>query len=70
MMTAMNAEATETGAGVEELGIEAFFFVEVGQEAGREAGIVAGVEGAEGGVGQMAEKIAADEIVGGHQYHE
>lgn len=65
---AMNAEATEAGAGVQEVDFEAL--AEAGNEIGQEAGLAYGVEGAEGGVGQMVEAAAADEIVEGHQYYE
>lgn len=60
----MNEEATEAGAGLEDMDMEEVV------EAGREAGVAYGVDGAEGGLEQMAEEAAADEIVEGHQYFE
>eukprot|EP00903_Cladosiphon_okamuranus_P009856 g9366.t1 len=64
----MNAEATEAGRGLEHMDMEEI--VEAAEEAGKEAGFAAKIEGAEGGLGQMAEEAAADEIVQGHQYFE
>lgn len=65
---AMNAQATEAGAGVEAINFRAL--AEVAGGVGKEAGVAAGVKGAEGGVEQMVEEAAANEIVEGHQYFE
>lgn len=60
----MNEEATKLGAGLEDMDMEEVV------EAAEEAGVAHGVDGAQGGLEQMVEEAAADEIVEGHHYFE
>lgn len=67
----MNRKAADAGAGLEDMNAEDVEdLLEVGEEVGKQAGIAYEIEGAEGGLEQMAEKAAADEIVEGHLFHE
>lgn len=65
---AVNQGAAEVGGGVQNVDLDQLNAA--AQEGAKEAGLFFGVDGAEGGVEQMAEELVADEIVKGHQYFE